>query len=781
MTSHDATAHGPARTRPHDPAHAAHRWWILAVIGLAQLMVVLDATIVNIALPSAQHDLGFSNENRQWIITAYSLAFGSLLLFSGRIADLVGRKIVFLVGVLGFAGSSAFAGAAGSFETLVAGRSLQGVFGAMLAPAALSLLNITFTEPKDRGKAFGIYGAVSGTGGAIGLLLGGALTQHFNWRWTLYVNVLFAVLAFVGGLVLLKSGERDRTARLDWPGVVLVSAGLFGIVYGLSNADTEGWSSPQTYGYAGGGLLLVLLFVAWQTRASQPLLPLRIPGDRTRGASLIAIGASAMGMFGVFLFLTYYMQATLGYDPVGTGLAFLPMVGALVVSAQVATNLTGPRIGPKVIVPLGMLVSAGGMVWLTRIGLDTSYATHVLPPLIVFGLGLGHVMPPAMNAATAGVGPRDAGVTSASVNTMQQVGGAIGVALLNTLAVQAASDYVADHRPASPSELPHLKALAQLHSYTTAFWWSAAVFAGGAVLTVLIYRRRAAEQVRKAVPVAGTEPAPATTETAATDRQTAAAPEPSGPALHGVVRTADGGLLADAALTLISPAGNQLARARSAADGGYRLHAPAPGAYVLIAAAGGRQPQAATVHVTGTGATHDVVLAGCGGLRGLVRGAADKAPIAGAVVVVTGADGEVVASTTSEDEGDFTLAQLPAGGYTLAVNAPSFQPVARLIDLDGRLPEAVTVELTRGVRFHGTIRDRSRRTPVHAAHVRLVDSSGTVVRSALTDTDGGYSFAGLVPGDYRLVTAGYPTKTTAVTLDGLAEETHDVELAHPDQ
>ena len=484
MPSTAASGHSAARP-PQETGAERHRWWVLAVVGLAQLMVVLDATIVNIALPSAQRDLGFSDQNRQWIITAYSLAFGSLLLFGGRIADLVGRRRIFVTGAIGFAGSSALAGAAGSFGVLVIGRSLQGMFGALLAPAALSLLNVTFTEAKERGKAFGIYGAIAGTGGAIGLLLGGLLTEHFTWRWTLYINVLFAILALIGAAVLLKAGDRDRAARLDLPGVLLVSAGLFGIVYGLSNADTHGWSSPHTYGYAGGGLLLVLLFAAWQTRAPQPLLPLHIPGDRDRGASLIAVVSAAMGMFGVFLFLTYYLQTILRYDPVTTGLAFLPMIGALIASAQLATNVSVPRLGPKTVVPLGLLAAAGGMVWLTRIGLDTPYATHVLPPLLVFGIGLGHVMPPAMNQATAHVAPHDAGVTSASVNTMQQVGGAVGTALLNTVAVSAASTYVASHHPG-----PTVRAAAQLHSYTVAFWWSAALFTLGAVLTFLVYRPR---------------------------------------------------------------------------------------------------------------------------------------------------------------------------------------------------------------------------------------------------------------------------------------------------
>ncbi|MCD0485938.1 DHA2 family efflux MFS transporter permease subunit [Streptacidiphilus sp. ASG 303] len=465
----------------------SRRWWILAVVGLAQLMVVLDATIVNIALPSAQRDLGFSDADRQWIVTAYSLAFGSLLLLGGRLADLVGRKRVFLVGVVGFAAASALAGAAGSFTLLVSGRALQGLFGALLAPAALSLLNTTFTDARERAKAFGVYGAIAGTGGAIGLLLGGLLTEHLSWRWTLYVNLVFAALALTGGVLLLQRSRRNREATLDIPGTVLVSAGLFGVVYGLSNAESHGWSSPMTWGFLAGGALLVAAFAFRQTRAPHPLLPPRIVLDRDRGASFAAVMVAASGMFGVFLFLTYYLQATLHYTPVKTGLAFLPMIAALMVSAQVATNLSVPRLGAKAAVPAGMALAAAGMVWLTGIGLTTSYATHVLPPLLVLGLGLGHVMPPAMSQATARVAPADAGAASATVNTMQQVGGSIGTALLNTLATSAATAYLASRVP-SPATL----AQAQLHSYTTAFWWSAGIFTLGLVVTGLLYRRPSA-------------------------------------------------------------------------------------------------------------------------------------------------------------------------------------------------------------------------------------------------------------------------------------------------
>jgi EmrB/QacA subfamily drug resistance transporter len=471
-------------TPPGAERASAHRWWVLAVIGLAQLMVVLDATIVNIALPSAQHALGFSDSDRQWVVTAYSLAFGSLLLLGGRLADLIGRKIVFLVGVGGFAAASALAGSAGNFEVLVTGRALQGMFGALLAPAALSLLNTTFTDAKERAKAFGIFGAIAGAGGGIGLLLGGLLTEHLSWRWTLYVNLFFAVLALTGGLVFLKRGVSADRPRLDLPGTVLVSAGLFGLVFGFSNADTHHWSSPQTWGYLVAGGVLLAVFGWWQTRAAHPLLPLRVLLDRNRAASFAAVAISGAGMFGVFLFLTYYLQASLGYSPVSTGLAFLPMIGALMVTAQLSTNLLIPRMGPKPVVPLGMGLAAAGMVWLTALNLTSGYASAVLPALIVTGLGLGLILPPAMSVATDRIDPADAGVASAAVNTMQQIGGSIGTALLNTLAASAATGYLAGRRPS-----PEVLAQAQLHSYSTAYWWSAGFFVAGLLITGVLYRR----------------------------------------------------------------------------------------------------------------------------------------------------------------------------------------------------------------------------------------------------------------------------------------------------
>jgi EmrB/QacA subfamily drug resistance transporter len=464
-----------------------HRWLILGVIALAQLMVVLDITIVNIALPSAQKALGFSTVDRQWVVTAYALAFGSLLLFAGRLGDLFGRKITFLTGLIGFAGVSAIGGASVNFTMLVTARACQGVFGALLAPSALSLLTTTFTDPKERGKAFGVYGAVAGGGGAVGLLLGGLLTEYLDWRWCLYVNLIFAGAAAIGGALLLKRQPRaQRRPRLDMFGVASVSASMFCLVYGFSNAASHSWHTPSTWGFLAAGTVLLAVFAWWQGRSANPLLPPRVVLDRNRGGAYMGILIVGAGMFGIFLFLTYYLQQTLHYSPVVTGLAFLPMIGMVVVCANLSNVVLLPRFGPRPLVIAGMLLSAGAMAWLTRIGLHSSYASAVLGPLMVNGMGFGFTVAPCMNTGTFGVAPQDAGVASATLNTGQQIGGSIGTSLLNTLAASATISYIASH--INPLTLVHgrppqqLIGLGLIHGYTTALWWTAAIFVAGAVI-----------------------------------------------------------------------------------------------------------------------------------------------------------------------------------------------------------------------------------------------------------------------------------------------------------
>ena len=465
----------------------SRRWWTLIVVGLAQLMVVLDSTVVNIALPAAQADLGFSNGDRQWVVTAYSLAFGSLLLLGGRLSDLIGRKRTFIIGLIGFAAASALGGAADTFGTLVAARALQGAFGALLAPTALAVLTTTFTIPKERARAFGVFGAIAGAGGAVGLLLGGYLTENFNWRWNLYINVFIAIIGIVGAIIFVdhvaRTGPRPK---LDIPGTILVSGALFGLVYGFSNAETNGWDSPLTWGMLAGAVVLLVAFVLWQRRAAHPLLPLQIVLDRNRGAAYSSVLIAGAGMFGVFLFVTYYLQTTLHYSPMQTGYSFLPMIAMLVLAAQLSTNIFVPRFGPKVMVPFGMALAMVGMLLLTQLDTSSVYVLNIMPPLMIIGFGMGSIMPASMQTATLGVDRQFAGVASAMVNTSQQVGGSIGTALLNTLAATAATDYIASHTPVTAQ----VAADAAVNSYATAYLWGAGFFAVGLVLSALLFRRK---------------------------------------------------------------------------------------------------------------------------------------------------------------------------------------------------------------------------------------------------------------------------------------------------
>src|SRR5271170_1886711 len=481
MTALMTMEHAGGAEVPVEAPNYDRRWWILAVLGIAQLMVILDSTIVNIALPTAQHDLHFSNADRQWIVTAYSLAFGSLLLLGGRIGDIVGRKRALITGLVGFAVASAIGGFSVNFAMLVIARTVQGAFGALLAPSVLALLTTTFTDPDERGRAFGIYGAIAGAGGALGLLLGGILTSYASWRWTLFVNLAFAATAIAGAVLWLKNDEGSDHDPLDLPGLFLVAGGLFSLVFGFSHAETTAWRNPFTIGFLVASVVLLASFAYVETRAKYPLLPPRVVLSRTRGGSLSVMLLGSVPIFGVFLFLTYYLQGTLGFSPVRTGIAFLPLIAALAATAQVSNRFLLPRFGPNPMVPIGLLVSAAAMYGLHLVGLHSSYFSHVLPYQLVLGIGSGLSVSPSFSTGTLGLAPQDAGVGSATLNTAQQVGGSIGTALLNTVAAGAAASYLVG-RAASPANLR----AALLRSDTTAFLWSAFAFIAGAVVAAVV-------------------------------------------------------------------------------------------------------------------------------------------------------------------------------------------------------------------------------------------------------------------------------------------------------
>jgi EmrB/QacA subfamily drug resistance transporter len=643
------------------------------VIALAQLMVVLDMTIVNIALPHTQTDLHISVANRQWMITAYTLAFGGLLLLGGRISDLIGRKRTFLIGLVGFGLASAVGGAAESSSMLFAARAVQGVFAALLAPSALSLLTTTFTDPRERSKAFGVFGAIAGGGSAIGLIAGGLLTEYLSWRWCMYVNVPIAVLAGIGAIFLLHGGKPENADhKVDIPGAILGCGGLVAVVYGFTLAETRGWSDSRVLGLLIGGVVLLVLFGLVERVMKRPMLPPHVVADRNRAGAFIAVALVLIGMFGLFLFLTYFLQVTKGYSPVRTGLAFLPMTAAIITgSTQIGARLM-TRVPARVLIVPGLLLAAGGMAVLLQLKVDSSYTSVVLPAELLLGLGMGCVMMPSMSTATAGVAPRDAGVTSAMVNTSQQVGGSIGTALLNTIAATAATKYLTSHPPRSAADL----AAGTVHGYTVAVAWGIGILVVAALVALVLINARPARS--GAAAQTSVRPAPAETAEAA-QPVVASAPEVGAApvdGVHGRVLGADATPVPDTVLTLIEPGGRQIGRTIADAGGAFHLPGVESGRYVLVAAAPHHHPQASEVTLNGHGWQADLKLDAMSWLAGVVRDDAAE-PVPNARVTLVDAEGTVIGNTLTDRAGQYRMAGVPTGAYTIIASgyAPTAEPL----------------------------------------------------------------------------------------------------------
>ncbi|MEV6771430.1 MFS transporter [Nocardia sp. NPDC051030] len=447
------------------------RWWALGVLALAQLMVVLDATIVTISLPFAQQDLGISDGNKQWVLTAYTLIFGGLLLLGGRLADYLGRRRIFLIGLVGFAAASALAGLAQNGAQLFAGRGLQGAFAALLAPAALSLVSVTFTEAKERARAFGVFAGVSAGGAAIGLIAGGALTEYADWRWCLLVNAPIALVAFLGAMAfVIKDVPTARTGGYDLPGAITVTLGLVSVVYGFSRAAEAGWTAGSTLGLLIAGAALLAAFVAIEYRSANPLLPLRIPGEINRGGSFLVALLVPIAMFAMFINMSYYLQITLGWTALKAGVAFLPFPVGIAISAGITSALL-PKLGPRPIMITGAVLGAAGLLYLSRLSFGDGYAGSVLPAMALIALGMGGLFVSMQATALHQVDAEDSGVASALLNAAQQVGGAIGLALLSTIAVQVAERFATNN-----PTVDNLVARAAIHSYDVAFLIGAGFF-----------------------------------------------------------------------------------------------------------------------------------------------------------------------------------------------------------------------------------------------------------------------------------------------------------------
>jgi EmrB/QacA subfamily drug resistance transporter len=477
------------QSAPADPM----RFWSLGVIALSQLMIVLDASVVVVALPSAQRSLHISVADRQWVLSAYTLAFGSLLLLGGRIADYLGRRRMLIVGLLGFAASSALGGLAQNSAMLFGARVLQGAFAAVMAPASLSLLTVTFTEARERARAFGVYGAVAGGGAAIGLVVGGTLTALASWRWTLLINVPIALAAAIAARLLVRESRADTSRQYDLIGALTSTAGLFLLVYGFTTAANDGWGASATVALLVGAAAMLGLFVLLELRSARPLLPMRVVLDRNRGGSYLASLLVGCGLLGTFLFLTYFFQGIKHYSALKTGFVFLPFSGGIIVGALLASRLL-PRTGPRSLMVGGLLLGAGGLMLFTRLGVQSGYFPDVLIPELLVSVGLGMAFVPMSSTALIGVDESDAGVASALVNTTQQVGGSLGTAFLNTIAAAATASYLA-----SRVRTPQTAQAAAVHGFTTAFTVSAGFVAAAALVAGLMVRSPRRSDIGSAV------------------------------------------------------------------------------------------------------------------------------------------------------------------------------------------------------------------------------------------------------------------------------------------
>ncbi|MEI7453788.1 MAG: MFS transporter [Actinomycetes bacterium] len=457
------------------------RWKALIVIAISQLMVVLDASIVNIALPAMQQDLGITDANRQWVVTAYTLAFGGLLLLGGRIADYAGRKKMLIVGLTGFAIASMLGGISTSAGMLIAARGLQGVFAALLAPAALSLITVTFTDSKERAKAFGVYGALSGGGAAIGLIMGGILVEYTSWHWTLLVNVPIAVVAVLLAVKYVKESRATGETKYDIPGAITATLGLVSLVYGITKASTDGWNGTETLSFMGIGVVLLAIFLFIEARSSHPLLPLPILLNPIRGGAYLASFFVGIGLFAMFLFLSYFFQGVLNFTPLTSGLLFLPFSIGVVLSAGIASQLL-PRFGPRYVTFAGFCLAVLGMFIFTHLTASSTYWPNILPGMIVISIGMGLIFVPLSAVALFGVGNHDAGVASAVLNTCQQIGGSIGLAFLNTMAAAATTSFIVSNQLAGPTND------ALVHGFTTAFAWSVGILALAGIIWVVLVR-----------------------------------------------------------------------------------------------------------------------------------------------------------------------------------------------------------------------------------------------------------------------------------------------------
>ncbi|MFI1466809.1 MFS transporter [Streptomyces wuyuanensis] len=778
-------------------APMTHRQIMEALSGLllGMFVAILSSTIVSNALPEIIGDLGGGQSAYTWVVTAALLAMTATTPLWGKLADLFSKKLLVQTALLIYVAGSVVAGLAQNTGTLIACRVVQGI-GVGGLTALAQVIMAAMISPRERGRYSGYLGATFAVATVGGPLLGGVITDTdwLGWRWCFYVGVPFALIALLVLQKTLKLPVVKRDVKVDWAGAFFISAAVSLLLVWVTFAgDKYAWLSWQTYAMTGGAAALGVIFLIVESRVAEPIIPLRLFRNRTITLASLASLFVGVAMFAGTVFFSQYFQLARGESPTMSGVMTIPMIAGLFVSSTVSGLIITKTGRWKAWLVSGGVLVTGGLGLLGMIRYDTEY-WRIAVFMAVMGLGLGMMMQNLVLCTQNQVAPRDLGAASSVVTFFRSLGGAIGVSALGAVLGNRVTRYVEDglaelgprgaalgHGGTGGGGIPDLDALpapvrtviesAYGHGVADVFLYSAP-FALLAFLVTLFIKEVALKGASTAAPDASSGDAGAA----------ASAEEPEavagGTAVRGVVRGSEGAPVGRAAVTLISPAGRQLGRAVTQADGSYALDAPDAGSYVLIASADGFQPQASTVVVGDEPFAHDILLAGTSGLTGTVFAAEDGAAVGGAMVVVTDLRGDVLASGASGPDGAFAFTELVPGGVTVAVNAPGFRPLALPVEIGGQGVTRLEVALRAGAVVRGTVRARDAGGPLGDARVTLIDAAGNVVATATTGDDGAYAFADLDAGEYTVIASGYPPAAGTLTVTGGGVDGHDIELAH---
>ncbi|AGJ56169.1 putative transporter [Streptomyces sp. PAMC 26508] len=804
-------------------APMTHRQIMEALTGLllGMFVAILSSTVVSNALPEIISDLGGGQSAYTWVVTASLLAMTATTPLWGKLADLFSKKLLVQIALIIYVGGSIVAGLSTSSGMLITCRVVQGI-GVGGLSALAQIVMAAMISPRERGRYSGYLGAVFAVATVGGPLLGGVITDTswMGWRWCFYVGVPFAVIALIVLQKTLKLPVVKREVKVDWSGAFFISAAVSLLLLWVTFAgDKYDWISWQTWTMLAGTVVLIALFLLIESKASEPIIPLRLFRNRTITLASAASLFVGIGMFAGTVFFSQYFQLARDKSPTMSGVMTIPMIAGLFLSSTVSGQIITKTGRWKAWLVSGGFLLTAGLGLLGTIRYDTEY-WHIAIFMFVMGLGIGMMMQNLVLATQNQVAPSDLGAASSVVTFFRSLGGAIGVSALGAVLGNRVTHYVKDgladlgpegaafgHGGTGGGGIPDLDKLpapfrtvmevAYGHGVADVFLYAAPAALVAFVLTLFIkevaLKTRAGNDDAPAEVSAATESVEATTGTAllaegtagvtsvdTSDEQAATGtPTVQGTPVRGVVRGAEGAPVARAAVTLISLGGRQLGRSVAQADGGYVLDAPGSGSYVLIASADGFQPQASTVVVGDEPLAFDILLAGTSGLSGTVRTDEGNAPVQGAMVLVTDVRGDVLATGVSGEAGEFTFGELVPGSVTVAVTAAGYRPLALPVEVGGQGVTRVDVTLRSGALVRGVVRAGSGRAPLNDARVTLIDAAGNVVATSTTGEDGVYAFTDLDAGEYSVIATGYPPVAGSLTVNGSGVDGHDIELAHP--